>query len=269
MFKLLEYPNIDPVLFQIGPFALRWYSIAYILGIVLGSIYADWLNKKDPVEKELKIFDDFIVWAVVGIIIGGRLGYVLFYNFSLYLQNPIDIIKVWQGGMSFHGGFLGVTIAAIIYAKKKKVNLLILFDLLACAAPIGLFFGRISNFINGELYGRVTSSKLGVVFPNSDGLPRHPSQLYEALLEGLVLFIVLLLLANFSNLKKIPGVLAGIFVSGYGISRFVVEYFREPDAQIGLIFGEISLGQILSLPMVLVGIAFIIFSFKRNNKLNG
>ena len=260
---MLTYPQIDPVIFEIGPLAIRWYSMAYIVGIILGCLYADWLNKKPPTQKNLKIFDDFMTWAVLGIILGGRLGYVLFYNFGYYIEHPLDIIKLWEGGMSFHGGFLGVATACIMYCRKYKIELMPLFDLCACAGPVGLFFGRIANFINGELYGRVTTSPLGMVFPHGGPNPRYPSQLFEAALEGVVLFIILFMLATFTKAKEKPGILSGIFIAGYGISRIIVENFREPDAQIGFLFAEVTTGQLLSAPMILVGVGLVIYATKK------
>lgn len=254
---MLTYPQIDPVLIEIGPLAIRWYSLAYVVGILLGCAYADWLNKKPPVEKKLNFFDDFMTWAVLGIIIGGRAGYVLFYNFAYYADHPFDIIKLWEGGMSFHGGFLGVVVASVIYCKKNKINPFVLFDLAAAAAPIGLFFGRIANFINGELFGRVTKSNVGMVFPNGGPLPRHPSQLYEAVFEGLVLFALIAFLAIYTKARSKTGLLSGVFVAGYGLARIIVENFREPDVQIGFLFGHITTGQLLSFPMVIIGVGLI------------
>lgn len=263
--KMLTYPQIDPVIFELGPFAIRWYSLAYVVGIVLGCIYADWLNKKKPSQKNLKVSDDFMTWVVLGIVLGGRLGYVLFYNFGYYIHNPLDIFKLWEGGMSFHGGFLGVITACTIFCRKKNIQLFALFDLAACAAPIGLFFGRLANFINGELYGRVTDSPIGMVFPYGGELPRHPSQLYEAMLEGVLLFIVTYILANFTKAKEKQGLLSGVFVAGYGISRIIIENFREPDAQIGFLFGHITTGQTLSFPMVIVGTGLILYNLLKKN----
>jgi len=261
---MLEYPNIDPVIFSVGPLSVSWYSLSYIVGIVLGCLYADYLNKKPPVEKNIRVYQDFLTYLVLGIIIGGRLGYILFYNLSFYLDNPSNILKVWQGGMSFHGGFVGVSIAIVIFCKQKNISLLRFFDLIACAAPIGLFFGRIANFINGELYGRVTDSYFGMVFPAGGEFRRHPSQLYEAFLEGLVLFLILFFLARFTNIKEKKGFLSGVFLIGYGVSRFFIEYFREPDRHIGFVFGNFTTGQILCVPMILVGIVFIANSLIKN-----
>jgi phosphatidylglycerol:prolipoprotein diacylglycerol transferase len=260
---MLTYPDIDPVIIAIGPLAIRWYSVAYVAGILLGCFYADYLNKKPPAQKELRVFDDFMTWAVLGIVLGGRLGYVFFYNFGYYTEHPLDIIKLWEGGMSFHGGFLGVVTACIMYCRKIKLNPLILFDLTACSAPIGLFFGRLANFVNGELYGRVTNSTWAMVFPNGGPFPRYPSQLFEAALEGLVLFIILAYLANFTQARQRLGLLSGVFVAGYGISRIIIENFREPDAQIGFLFSHITTGQLLSAPMVLGGVGLVIYALKR------
>lgn len=262
---MLTYPQIDPVIFAIGPLAIRWYSLAYVGGIVLGCLYADWLNKKPPSQKNLKVFDDFMTWVVLGIVLGGRLGYVLFYNFSYYISHPLDIIKLWEGGMSFHGGFLGVVLACVIYCRKNKIGLFPLFDLAACTAPIGLFFGRLANFINGELYGRATDSWVGMIFPSGGNIPRHPSQLYEAVLEGAVLFIITSIIVKFTNAKQKPGVLSGVFLAGYGIARIIVENFREPDVQLGFLFAHVTTGQLLSFPMVLGGAGLIIYALKKKN----
>lgn len=260
---MLTYPNIDPVLFQItDSLAIRWYSLAYVAGLVGGAFYMDWLNKKAPRIANLKAFDDLMVWGIIGVLLGGRLGYVLFYNTGFYLENPMLILQVWQGGMSFHGGLAGVIIAFMLFCRSREIPLLMVGDLAACAAPIGIFFGRLANFINAELYGRVTDAPVGMIFPNTDGLPRHPSQLYEALLEGLFLFVLCLILARKTRIRYYYGALSGIFLCGYGLSRLIVEYFREPDAHLGFIFGSLTMGQLLSLPMIIAGIAFIAYAFK-------
>lgn len=257
-----SYPEIDPVLISIGPFAIRWYSLAYVVGILGGAYYVDWLNKKPPVLKNFSAMDDLIVWSIFGIILGGRLGYVLFYNAEFYLHYPLEALKVWQGGMSFHGGLAGLILAVYWFCKKKSVPFLAVTDLCAAAAPIGLALGRVANFINGELYGRVTDSPMGMVFPTGGALPRHPSQLYEAALEGVVLFLILLIVAR-KGARHYAGLMSGIFLIGYGVSRIIVEYFREPDAQLGFIIGDlITMGQLLSLPMCLLGIYLIIYSKK-------
>jgi phosphatidylglycerol:prolipoprotein diacylglycerol transferase len=263
---MLHYPQIDPIIIELGPLAIRWYSLAYVAGIALGCLYADWLNKKPPVQKNLRVFDDFMTWVVLGIVFGGRIGYVLFYNLVHYLDNPLDIFKLWEGGMSFHGGFLGVVTACVIYCRKYKISLFPLFDLAACTAPIGLLFGRLANFINGELYGRITDSPLGMIFPRGGDLPRHPSQLYEAALEGIALLLITSCIVNFTNAKQKPGILSGVFVAGYGIARIIVENFREPDAQIGFLFGNITTGQALSFPMVLVGSGLVWWAAGRKLK---
>lgn len=254
---MISYPNIDPIIFEIGPFAIRWYSVAYIIGIVGGCWYADLLNKKPPIIKNLKVSDDFMVWVIFGIILGGRMGYVLFYNLPFYLENPLDTFKVWQGGMSFHGGLIGFIISTAIFCRKHKINPLALLDLAACVTPIGLFCGRIANFINGELYGRVTTSQLGMVFPNGGPLPRHPSQLYEATSEGLFIFTLMFLLTKYTNIKAHTGRLSGIFLCCYSLSRILMENFREPDEQIGFLIGNVTTGQILSFPMLLLGLFLV------------
>lgn len=258
----MQFPNIDPVIIHIGPLAIRWYSIAYIMGIILAWLLIRYFNKKDQVFDEKKISDDFFSYGILSLILGGRIGYVLFYNFSYYLHNPLEILKVWEGGMSFHGGLIGVTTASYLLCKKHKISFLSFMDLLSIAVPIGLFFGRIANFINQELCGRITTSSIGIIFPNSGPLPRHPSQLYEATLEGLVLLCILFSLANFTRIRKYKGCLSGVFLIGYGISRFIVEFFREPDIQIGYIFKYFTMGQLLSIPVIILGISIVIYSIK-------
>lgn len=253
----MQLPIIDPVLVQIGPIAIRWYSLAYVFGIIFAWLTIKYLNSKEKVFDSKTISDDFFTYAVLSIVVGGRLGYVFFYNPSFYLHHPSYIIAIWQGGMSFHGGLIGCIIGSYLLAKKYKINYLSFLDLLAVVSPIGLFFGRIANFINMELYGRITTSKIGMVFPNAGNLPRHPSQLYEALSEGLILFIILFSLANCTNIRKYKGALSGIFLCGYGISRFIVEFFREPDEQIGYILNYFTLGQLLTIPLFIAGIYLI------------
>lgn len=247
------FPNIDPIAFQIGPMVIRWYALAYVAGILLGYAYVTWLNKRHHYFSDTAK-DDLIMYAVLGVIFGGRIGYVLFYNFPYFLANPADILKVWQGGMSFHGGLLGIFAAFYLFARKYKLKWLVIMDYLACATPIGLFFGRLANFVNGELYGRVTDSRWGMVFPHSDGMPRHPTQLYEAGLEGFVLFFLLFFVATRTDALKRTGLIGGLFLAGYGLSRFTVEFVREPDVQLGLLTFGLSMGQWLSVPMILAGI---------------
>ncbi|MFT6106487.1 MAG: phosphatidylglycerol:prolipoprotein diacylglycerol transferase [Rickettsiales bacterium] len=261
---IITLSNIDPNIISLGPIAIRWYSLAYIAGILFTWFVLKYFNKKKSIMSK-EAWDDWLFWAVLGIILGGRLGYVLFYNFSFYLDHPSQIFAVWQGGMSFHGGLFGAIISMFLFAKKYKINFLELTDILAIAAPIGLFFGRISNFINMELYGRVTNSDFGVIFPNAGSSPRHPSQIYEALLEGLFLFAILFLLAKFTKIKEKLGFLSGLFLIGYGSARFFVEQFREPDEQIGFIFAQITMGQILSLPLIVFGLAIVFMAVKRKS----
>lgn len=252
----LPFPDIPEVIFSIGFFQLRWYALAYLAGILLGW----WLLRRVTAGPNDRIghppLDDLINFGIIGIIIGGRLIYVSFYNAEYYLQHPMDILKVWQGGMAFHGGFLGMVGAILFTARKHKVNAVELGDLIAMVAPIGLFFGRISNFINGELYGRVTDMPWGVIFPRGGELPRHPSQLYEALLEGALLFIIITAAYKLGARKR-PGLMIGLFLTGYGLSRIFVELFRQPDQQLGFLFDAVTMGQLLSLPMVIIGIWLI------------
>ena len=231
----LTYPAIDPVLVEIGPFAIRWYALSYIFGILLAWRYMIWLARRSPAGITKEHVDDFVVWATLGIVLGGRLGYVLFYKAGYYLQNPLEALAVWQGGMSFHGGLLGVIVAVWLFCRRRGYSWVAIGDIVACTAPVGLFLGRIANFINGELYGRVTDSPLGMVFPGGGPLPRHPSQLYEAVLEGLVLFLVLLWLARRPGTFEKRGLLSGVFLAGYAIGRATAEIFRQPDAHIGFL----------------------------------
>lgn len=259
-----EFPNIDPVALSLGPFVIRWYALAYLAGFLIGWRYCLYLAGLDAGRRPNPVdVDDFFPWAIGGVILGGRLGYVLFYQSAHYLAHPLDVVKIWEGGMSFHGGALGVIIAMLIFSARRKTNPFRLADMVCACVPIGLFFGRIANFINGELYGRVTSSPVGMVFPRGGELPRHPSQLYEAGLEGAVLFLVLLVLALRPGVRARPGLVSGVFLAGYGLSRAFIEFYREPDAQIGLIGGVISMGQILSLPMILAGIGLAVLALAR------
>ena len=256
----LAFPTIDPTLVEIGPFAIRWYALAYIGGIVLGWRYALVLARTSPYTFERRTLDDFLLWVTLGIVLGGRLGYVLFYKPGYFLEHPAEIVFVWQGGMAFHGGMLGVVLAIVLFARLRRIPLLALGDLVACVVPIGLFLGRVANFINGELYGRVTDVPWAMVFPHGGDLPRHPSQLYEAALEGVVLFCVLWLVWRYSNLKQRPGAVGGVFLVGYGLSRIVVEFAREPDAHLGFLFAGATMGQLLSVPMVLLGLGLILWA---------
>jgi len=258
---IIEFPQIDPVAFSVFGLDIRWYALSYLVGFILGWRYILHLSKSwrlDVVFTKEHI-DDFLVWAVLGAILGGRIGYVLFYNSAQYLENPADILQVWKGGMSFHGGLIGMTLSMFIFSKLRHLSFLRLADLVACAAPIGLFFGRIANFINGELFGRPTNGDWGMVFGFVDDQPRHPSQLYEAALEGGLLFALLFLLTRLRCVQSAPGLAASIFLGGYGALRFLVEYTRQPDAQLGLFWDMFSMGQILCAAMVLTAIIAGVF----------
>lgn len=254
------FPEFDPVAIAIGPLAIRWYALAYMAGLLGGWYILRRLsrNQKSPISA-LQI-DQLLNWVLFGVIIGGRLGYVIFYKPLTYLSDPASILRIWEGGMSFHGGFLGVVFAVSLFARRHRIPLWALSDLIALVAPLGLFFGRLANFINGELYGRVTNAPIGMIFPQAGPLPRHPSQLYEAGLEGLLLGLILWGAWRAKWHQKSPGILVGLFLAGYGIARFIVEFAREPDHHLGLsAFFSLSQGQLLSLPMIVVGL-FLIFN---------
>ncbi len=267
----LSFPILDPVAFSIGPLVIRWYALAYVAGLLGGWFYAKrlaartelWAPLRQPKPVDI---DDLIVWVALGVVLGGRTGYVLFYNLHSYLQNPLEMFAIWRGGMSFHGGFLGAVLAIVLFARSRSLNPLAMLDMAAVVTPIGLFFGRIANFINGELWGRPAPDfPYAVVFPHAGPEPRHPSQLYEAFGEGLILFIVMAIAARMFGFRK-PGLLGGIFVLGYAVARIICEFFREPDAQLGFLFGSsvqglgggITMGMLLSVPMALLGAAFIV-----------
>ncbi|WP_068086319.1 prolipoprotein diacylglyceryl transferase [Polycladidibacter stylochi] len=269
----IPFPEIDPILISFGPFAIRWYALAYIAGIMLAWRYINSILTKDTIWQQIpkptsKEIDDFVIWATLGIVLGGRFGYVLFYNLPYYIENPLELLAVWHGGMAFHGGLLGMIIAVMLFSRKRNFSVWTMFDLVALAAPIGLFFGRIANFINSELWGKPTTLAWGVIFPNGGPLPRHPSQLYEAALEGLLLFVVLWLLSHRYKLLQKPGVIAGSFVIGYGMARTFVEFFRVPDAQIGYLSGFLTMGMALSLPMILVGVVTVIYASQKASTNN-
>ena len=261
-FFSIAFPAIDPVLFELGPLAVRWYSLSYIAGILLGWFYISRLNNELKI-LDTKAFDDLIIWVIIGIILGGRVGYVVFYSPSYYMENPGDIIKLWQGGMAFHGGMLGVIVAMYLFSKVKKIEFLGATDLLAVAAPIGLMLGRIANFINGELYGRVSDVSWAMVFPTGGEEARHPSQLYQAFLEGFCLLIIMFVLYKFTKIKNRRGLLSAAFLIGYSVFRSFAEFFREPDAQLGLIISPATMGQILCIPMFAVGIYLILRAKKQ------
>ncbi len=264
---MFAFPDIDPIAISIGPVAIRWYALAYISGILGAWWYIGWLDKKASTRLLVKTQrDDMITWGIIGVMLGGRLGYVLFYNLSYFIEHPLHILQLWQGGMSFHGGALGVIMAFYIFARRQKIPYVALMDRICCAVPIGLFFGRIANFINGELYGRVTDSQWGIVFPTGGHLPRHPSQLYEATLEGLALFLILLITARLFKGLRYNGLLSGMFLAGYGAARFTVEYAREPDAHLGFIIGNFTMGQLLCIPMMLVGGALMLRALQQRKR---
>lgn len=252
--------GLDPVLLQLGPFALHWYSLAYLAGIVLGWLYLVRLTRDSDSPLGHGDADELVTWATLGIIVGGRLAYILFYNPAEYLANPLSAFALWHGGMSFHGGAAGVGLAIFLYCRKRQLNWLRVLDYVAMCAPIGLMLGRIANFINGELWGRPTTLPWGIIFPDGGPLARHPSQLYEAALEGPILFLVLWAAYHFTDARRRPGVLTGTFVLGYGIVRFLVEFVREPDQQL-IAFVQatgLHMGQWLCVPMILGGAALIV-----------
>jgi phosphatidylglycerol:prolipoprotein diacylglycerol transferase len=258
----IPFPAIDPVLVSIGPFAIRWYALAYIVGILGGWFYGRAIIRSvkpwgGPAPMTVTDFDDFVLWVTIGIILGGRTGYVLFYNPSYFAANPAEILQLWKGGMSFHGGFLGCVVAVILFARHRGIPILSLGDITCAVGPIGLLLGRTANFINGELWGRVTDVPWAMVFPKGGPLPRHPSQIYEATLEGLLLLVVLAVLVRAGALKR-PGTIIGTFAIGYGIARSFCELFREPDLQLGFLWGGLTMGMLLSLPLALAGTAFIV-----------
>lgn len=254
MLLALPFPMIDPVLVEIGPFAIRWYALAYIAGIVLGWLLARRLVALPSAVASREQLDDYVTWATLGIILGGRLGYVLFYRPGHFLVHPAEILAVWQGGMSFHGGMLGVILATLLFCRRQGIDPLGFGDRIAPVVPIGLLFGRLANFINGELWGRVTDLPWGMVFPTGGPEPRHPSQLYQASLEGAVLLALLLLLVHRPAIRARRGFLTGAFLAGYAVARLVGEVFRQPDAHLGFLFAGITMGQLLSLPMLAAGL---------------
>lgn len=254
---MIEFPSIDPILLQIGPLPIRWYSLAYIAGIVLGVMYIKFLSKKSKLNLGKDFIDDFILYSIIGIIVGGRLGYVLLYGLQRFIHDPLAIFKTWEGGMSFHGGLIGFLIAMILLGRSKKISHWKILDLAACSAPIGIFFGRIANFINGELFGRVSDIHWGIIFPYGGALPRHPSQLYEALTEGLLLFIIMNIFFFKFQMFKVEKRLSAMFAILYSFFRIVVEFFREPDASIGYILGYLTMGQLVSFAILGIGMSML------------
>lgn len=260
---VIPFPNIDPVLISFGPFAIRWYALAYIGGLLIGWRLMRRLALRPPEAATLEDVDDFLVWATLGVVLGGRLGYVLFYNAPYYLAHPLSVLAVWRGGMSFHGGLVGVMVAMIVFCRRRKIPLLMFSDRIACVAPIGLFLGRLANFVNGELFGRVADVPWAVVFPRGGPQPRHPSQIYEAFAEGALLFAVLMWLAGDERLRRRPGLICGVFLAGYGVARMIGELFRQPDAHIGFLGFGTTMGQWLSLPLFLGGLYLIVGARRR------
>lgn len=259
----IPFPAIDPVAIAIGPFAIRWYALAYIAGLMLGWRYCLLLADRPPQLVSRNAIDDFLVWATLGVVLGGRIGYVLFYNFPYYREHPLQALYLWHGGMSFHGGALGVTLAIWLFTRSREIPSLAFADLICEAVPIGLFFGRIANFINGELFGRQTNVPWAMVFPAGGPVPRHPSQLYEAFCEGILLFL-LLFVAERRGARRHPGMISGVFLVGYAVARMSGELFRQPDAQSvpSFFFSRLDIteGQLLSIPLLIAGIALVVWA---------
>ena len=264
----MPFPEIDPIALDLGFFQIRWYALAYLVGILGGW----WLAHRNArlyqsgTRPNTEDIENIVTWVVIGIILGGRLGYVLFYNLGYFVDHPAQILKLWNGGMSFHGGLIGVILAVTVYAVLQKISILRLGDIVCSVVPIGLGLGRLSNFINGELYGRTTDVAWGVVFPDGGDLPRHPSQIYEAITEGLVLLLILNFMIRCEKIRQKPGATAGAFFVLYGAFRFSIEFFREPDAHIGFVAGHLSMGQILCLPMIIFGVGLILYAGKNAAK---
>ena len=246
--------ELNPIAFSLFNFKVYWYSLSYLFGFIFSYYYVKFILRKDFLNINFKIFEDFLGWAVLGVIFGGRIGYVIFYNLNFYLENPIEILKIWQGGMSFHGGLIGVILSIFFFSKSKRINFLDLLNLASSCAPIGLFLGRLANFVNKELVGRPTNSNWGVLFFENDVL-RHPSQIYEAIFEGLIIFFVIFYIIKKKYYKYIN--ISSLFLIMYGIFRFTIEFYREPDNHIGFVFMNISMGQVLCLPMILIGSMFL------------
>ena len=251
-------PSIDPVIISLGFLEIRWYSMAYIITFLLGLYLIKFFNKTIKSNIKNKTLDDFLIWSVIGVILGGRIGYVIFYQFNNFLQNPLYLIYIWRGGMSFHGGLLGMIFSIFLFTKKNNLEFFLLADFVSLVAPIGLFFGRLANFINVELIGKVTEFPIAIIYPTIDSLPRHPSQLYEAFFEGILLFIIFLSIILKNNPKRKNGYISGLFLLLYGIFRFSIEFIREPDQHIGLIFNLFTMGQLLCFPLIIFGTVILI-----------
>jgi phosphatidylglycerol:prolipoprotein diacylglycerol transferase len=259
---VLPFPAIDPVAIAFGPFVIRWYALAYVAGILIGWRYGLAMCRRRPALLAASDLDDAVTWIIVGIILGGRLGYVLFYNPAYFLAHPLEVLYVWRGGMSFHGGLAGVLIAMWWFGRRRGIGFFRLADVVGACVPFGLFFGRIANFVNGELFGRTTDLPWAMVFPGGGPLPRHPSQLYEAALEGVVLFVVLALVERAGSRARV-GLMSGVFMTGYALSRLAVELVREPDPQIGYLLGGVTMGQLLTLPVLAYGVYLLIRASRR------
>jgi phosphatidylglycerol:prolipoprotein diacylglycerol transferase len=263
---MLVFPEIDPIAFQLGPIVVRWYALAYLAGFIGGWRIAVRLAGRTPAHLQragtATDFDDFLAWGILGVIVGGRLGYILFYNFGYYIDHPLEILQTWRGGMSFHGGLIGMMMAFFLFCRNRNLDWRAFGDVIASVVPLGIFFGRIANFINGELYGRVTDGPLAMVFPG-DPNPRHPSQLYQAATEGLLLFIIMMIAIHHPRLRGRPGLVGGLFLLLYGIFRAAMENFRSPDIQLGFIVGHITMGQILCIPMMVAGGWLIISALRQ------
>ena len=254
---ILIQPSINPVIFSLGFVDIRWYSLAYIFAFIFGSILIKKLNRQSyNILSDFQI-DRFFIWAVIGVIIGGRIGYVFFYQTSLFFSNPFYILEIWNGGMSFHGGLIGMIISIYLFSLKNNIRFFYLSDLVSLVAPIGLFLGRISNFINTELYGRVTEFPFAIIYPLIDNNPRHPSQLYESFFEGFILFIILFIYFNKKPKKYLIGNVSALFLIFYSFFRFIIEYLREPDYQLGLFYSHFSMGQLLCIPFLLAGLIIL------------
>ena len=254
---ILIHPLIDPVIFSFGFLEIRWYGVAYVAAFFIAGYLIKFFNKKLDPSLTNKLIDNFFIWSIIGVILGGRVGYVLFYQLDNFLLNPLYIIYIWKGGMSFHGGLIGMILSIMLFSKKNNILFFQLSDLVSLVAPIGLFLGRIANFINVELIGRVTDFPFSIIYPSIDNFPRHPSQLYEAFFEGIILFFILFFIFKKSYSIKKYGLLSGLFLFFYGIFRFLVEFIREPDAHIGLFFNFLSIGQLLCIPLIFIGLIIL------------
>ena len=255
---ILLHPSIDPVIVSFGALQIRWYGLAYVLGFLIGIYFIKQINQHYQKKIDKNKIDDFFIWSIIGVILGGRIGYVLLYQTSSIFINPLNVLYIWKGGMSFHGGLIGITIAILFFSKKNSINFFQLSDLVSSVAPVGLFFGRLANFINVELYGRVTDFPFAMIYPSVDQLPRHPSQLYEAFFEGIILFFILFYYSKKNYNKNNFGLITSLFLILYGVFRILIEFLREPDAHIGLFLNSISMGQLLCIPLIIIGLGIYI-----------